>query len=379
MSKWLFLIILTIPRLLYAVDSVSFTIHHLYQSPRALGMGDAFVAIANDTSGFYYNPAGLAHREASDWNFGVITAGTSPDTLDFYNDLKGIQKSDMTETEKQDALIDLLQENYGESYMIKLSLLELIWARPHWGFGFLPANISIEATLHEQIGPAINTTLFADTSLTLGYGNHFDTPNGNLAWGVSGKFVNRGYFSQVVSATELADNSDPVAREDISEGYTVDADAGVLWRPDFLSESMSFAVVARNLFNLGFENSLGLLNKDSPSNPEPLYRVYDIGSAWEFPESSPLAGRVALDLRDIDHPNFNWKKGSHFGVEVDWLPTTWFKNHFRLGLSQTYWTAGYTVELANAVLDFVSYAENVGTYNIAQESRTYLFKLNVNF
>ena len=44
-----------------------------YLSGRALGMGDAFVALSDDYSGIYYNPAGLARLNTPEknWKFSV--------------------------------------------------------------------------------------------------------------------------------------------------------------------------------------------------------------------------------------------------------------------------------------------------------------------
>ncbi|MEI7974158.1 MAG: hypothetical protein WCH11_07310, partial [Bdellovibrio sp.] len=59
----------------------SFTgIHHSYQEARALGMGDAFVAVADDSSALFYNPAGLAWLESGQF-VGSLDFGVSSGVL----------------------------------------------------------------------------------------------------------------------------------------------------------------------------------------------------------------------------------------------------------------------------------------------------------
>ena len=43
-----------------------FHYHNLLIGPRAMGLGGAFGAVADDASGIYYNPAGLAFALSND-------------------------------------------------------------------------------------------------------------------------------------------------------------------------------------------------------------------------------------------------------------------------------------------------------------------------
>src|SRR5438105_3337630 len=98
----------------FAADdtTTSTTIHHLYQSNRALGMGDAFTAVANDYSAIFYNPAGLARRDEGQVNLS-INIGGAPGTYTFYKDMDAIQKSDDSDLQKQTDIAQLIQDNYG--------------------------------------------------------------------------------------------------------------------------------------------------------------------------------------------------------------------------------------------------------------------------
>lgn len=372
-----------------AQDSVSFSIHHLYQSPRALGMGDAFVAVANDYSALFYNPAGLARIEEGQVNLS-INAGASVGLKDFVDEINAIQENDaLDDTQKSTQLYELIQSHYGDTYGVRVAPLEGIWVRPKWGIGFVPADISVEMTPHQHVGPSVDTTVYADSYLAIGYGDDIKSVDfGRLSWGITGKFVNRGWASLALDSTELATGDKVVDKDDLREGYTIDADIGFLWTPELPSEGFwswltltrpTLGLVVRNVAETGFGQSLKLINENKTEAPEKLYRVVDVGTRWEYPTAWLFGGRGTLDVRDIGHPNFNWKKGLHAGLEFDWFMYTWWKGAYRVGFSQGFWTAGISAQLGYFNLDFVSYADDVGTRSTPMENRIYAVKLNMDF
>lgn len=375
-------------------QGISTTIHHQYQSPRAMGMGDAFVAVANDYSAIFYNPAGLARREDGQINLSMSYAAT-PGAKDFYDEYKVIEdNAALSETAKQTQYLELIQRHYGDVYSVRLSPLEAAWVRPNWGVALIPLDVSVEMAMHQQVGPTLNATVFADTTLGLSYADDLKGfSHGRFSWGITGKFVNRGYFSKPISATDLAASDEIVRKEDLLEGYTIDADIGVLWTPELPDEGIwsllrlarpTFGAVVRNVVETGFGQSMKLVNKEKTSTdrPEKLYRVYDLGSRWEYPSAWIFGGRGVLDVRDLGHPDFNWRKGIHAGFEFDWTVATWWKGHYRFGLNGAdfrMWTAGLSAELGIFNLDLVTYANDVGTRNTPIESRVYATRLNLDF
>lgn len=52
-----------------AAPALDFSIHQPYISTRAMGMGNAFTAVADDHSAMFYNPAALARRENGNLHF----------------------------------------------------------------------------------------------------------------------------------------------------------------------------------------------------------------------------------------------------------------------------------------------------------------------
>ncbi len=372
----------------FASDGVSFRIHHQYQSLRALGMGDAFVAVANDYSSIFYNPAGLARRTDGQINLS-FDAGMTPKFIDISKQIQDAQNTTGTESDKQQAIIDVINKNAGSTFGLRFMGPNGIWVRPNWGVAVIPVDLSVQMDLHNQVGPAINTTVYADSTVAYAYAKDFDwIPDSRFSMGVTGKFVNRGYVSKPVTAMEAAVDPNLVKKEDLMEGYTVDADVGALWTPNIPAEGWlswlslarpTFGAVVRNVGELGFAQSLKLINKSKTDAPEKLFRVVDIGTRWEYPTVWIFGGRGTLDVRDIGHPLFSLKKGLHVGFEFDWVVTNWWKGHYNVGLSQGYLTGGVGMQLGIFNLDAVTYSEDVGPYNFPQESRMYMVRLNMDF
>lgn len=368
--------------------AVSTTIHPLYQSARAMGMGDAFTAVADDYSAVMYNPAGLARREDSQMNL-AIGLGASSNFNSTYNQISGIQNGNGSSTDKETDLLNVIQNNYGKTYSARIEPLEAFYVRPKWGIAFIPADVSLEMTMHELVGPSVAATAYADTTLALGYGDDlywFD--HGRLSWGITGKLVNRGFVSKDIDAVDLASSTQVIQKSDLHEGYTVDADIGTLWTPELPNEGLwsvlrlarpTFSGVIRNIAQTGFGHSFHLINNDSSQPPEPLYRTLDLGSHWEYPSMWIFGGRGTLDFRDLGNPELTWRRAVHAGLEFDWTLTSWWKGQYRVGLNDGYWTAGLSAELGIFNLDFVSYANDVGTPNQPIESRLYAVKLNLDF
>ena len=106
-------------------DGVSFTIHHQYESARALGMGDAFVAVANDYSAIFYNPAGLARRTDGEVNLSLDVAG-STSFQKFSKDLEDAQHTGTTDAEKTGCgFWEFLDKTYGKNFFLCAPLLLL--------------------------------------------------------------------------------------------------------------------------------------------------------------------------------------------------------------------------------------------------------------
>lgn len=381
--------ILTLNAPTYAQEGVHTRIHHQYQSLRAMGMGDAFIANANDYSALFYNPAALAKRDSGQLNMS-LEVGASANFPGFYKDIDDLQKKTfVNDTEKYNAYADFLKKYYGNTFFVRTGLFEAIWARPGWAIGFIPLDFTLEYQIHNQAAPALNVRAYADTTLAYGYGADMKgNYGGRLSWGSTLKFINRGYANRQVNALDLVADSKTLKQEDLRDGYTVDADVGFLYTPDIPSEGLfsifqlakpTFGLVGRNLADYGFGQSFKLINKTQVEAPEKLNRVFDVGAKFEYPSFWIFGGRGEVDFRDLGHPNNTLRRSFHLGFEFDWTVTSWWKGHYRVGVNQGYPTAGISALLFVFNLDVATYGEDVGSFDNPKENRVYILKTNLDF
>lgn len=366
---------------------VSYSIHHHYVGPRPLGMGDAFVAVANDYNALFYNPAGLARRDDGEMNL-LMDFEVTTSFFDFAQQVTEAQNTPGTDAQKQAAVLAVLEKQYGRSFGTRGTLFSGILVRPNWGVAVIPADFTTEQTIHT--GPQVNTTLYLDSTVAFGYGDDIRrNVGGRLSWGVTAKAINRGYYSKAIDFIELATDPNMVKSSDMREGFGVDADIGFLYTPTIPQDGLfsafrlarpTFGLVLRNVLETKFTSSMKLLNKEAGSEPpEKMFRVIDVGTKWEYPSFWLFSGRGVMDVRDILHPRFSLRKGLHVGFEFDWTVASWWKGAYRFGLNEGYFTAGASALFSLFSLDLLTYAQDVGTYSNPVENRYYAVRMNINW
>ena len=205
-----------------------------YNSMRALGMGNAFTAVANDYSLIFYNPAGFAKKPYNEVQVSLVGAGVAASTLTFADDIKKAGDTTGTDTDKANAISAALDRYYGKTMGGKVQAAEVFWVRKGWGFAILPLDMNFELTVNRQVGPVIDINLKGDSSFTAGFGSSF---NKEIDWGVSGRFLHRVALDQSITAIDLANNSNIFAEDRFKEGTAVDFDLGLMWTPSWFAKS----------------------------------------------------------------------------------------------------------------------------------------------
>lgn len=371
----------------YGQEGVHTSIHRLYESPRALGMGGAAVAIANDESAIFQNPAGLARFE--EWKFnGALEVGLSADQFLAFTKQLSDAAAIENDNDSFNAIVNILQQNYGKQFSTRLSLLQGIVAAPNWSLAIIPAELTLDMRVHNQGTPALNVRTFLDTTIAYAYAQPFSWPalSGRWSWGVTGKLVNRGYANKQVNALDLSVDPEVFRSSDLRDGTTVDFDLGLMYSPAIPADGMAsvltwarptFGLVVRNVADYGFGNSLNLFNKDDVDAPEKLHRTVDFGTKFELPPWWIFNWRLAADAQDLLHPNYSLRKATHLGAEFDWTMFSRWKGQYRVGVNQGYPTLGASFMLAFFRLDLVTYGEDIGGPNSPRENRMWKIKLNL--
>ncbi len=364
---------------------VDFKIHEEFMSPRAMGMGGAFSAVADDHSALFFNPAGLARRTDGRMNLYLIKAEVGGDL----NTLQAALNENSEKENPADAIGDLLASLYGTTYHTRVAPLGGFWVRPNWGVALLPADFSSDIYIRQQLGPQVNLVVHGDTTFIFGWGQDFDWfgPH-QFSLGASLKALHRFYYEGSYMTVDLASNTDLIRPSDMSEGLAVDTDIGTLFTPELPAHGIfswlhyakpTFSFVVRNALDYGYVANFHLASPESSSPPN-LGRRIDIGSAWDYPPFWKLfRARGTMDIRNIGHKNWSFIKGFHLGAELQWEVTDWFKGGYTVGLNQGYLTAGFIGHFLWFHLDLVTYGEEVGTSAVRDENRIYALKMSMDF
>ncbi len=350
-------------------------IRNQFQDTRAMGMGHAFIAVANDNTAIFYNPAGLSQLTEGESNW-FIKADADPDIQNFYKELGKAQDS----ADNVQAISDLIERNYGNHYSFRAPSLGWLWARPNWGLAFIPTDLSIDMGLNRAVGPSVGLTAIQDS--TLAYSRNWKINKwhnkGSFNVGVTAKAIYRMNIDEIVDVASLALNDEIFDEAMAKEGLTIDADVGFLWKGPWQEYNPSAGFVIRNIADYGYFSNLNLIG-DQSGKPEKLHRVIDLGYAMDLPDWWVWSSKLAFDVRNILHPNWNLQKGVHLGVEFMWEVTSWFRGGWRAGLNQGYWTAGFTGEFGIFRLDLASYGEEIGIEDLKKENRRFMTTMSLDF
>lgn len=358
-------------------------IHQNYISPRAMGMGNAFTAMADDYNVLYYNPGGLAFLKKGDLNIKLEASGT-PGMMSFYNDLNTAKNK--PEPENIPAITAVFEQYYGSEYNFRPVLGGTrVW--PGSGLGIIPMDLSLDLGIHRNLGPTLSVEGYQDSTIAYGKGTLIDydkADNGDLGEfgvGVTGKLVYREYVGKALPAPEFAINPEYFSAKDADEGMATDIDVGLLWElpsKEYVYFQPYLSAVVRNVIDYGFKTNMHLVDANTGEPPK-LGRRLDLGSRLQGKKFWNLIPSFNLDIKDIGHDYWTWMKGLHVGAEVLWDISWWLRGGYRIGLNQGYFTAGVSFTFVWFQMDIATWGEEMGTTNALKQNRRWALSLSLDF
>ena len=331
-------------------------IRRQYHSVRALGMGNAALALSYDESALFYNPAGLANVKTFIFQLPIEVV---------YNSEASKQSSNITSLiTKKKSLADVLSGLKGKDIYFRTLLdfdsqfgaggyapnyaLAIPFGDRNSGFT-LAAFYGGEQTIRfgvSSAGTQLTTESRRDHSLNLGLG--FPLAQGKWLLGVTAQQIERcDKPSDNISVGKVTNLTDAIcASADLRKGQALHA--GIQRRVAMLGGlRITWALTAHNIGTLKFSR------KSGETNPVDVPPEYGFGLSLQ-PKLGPIRWLIAADLRDLTktHPDDTscktnssyscWKKRMHLGAELGFFTIDESSSviAFRYGFNQGYPTKG---------------------------------------
>ncbi len=332
---------------------------HIRQSIRALGMGNAFVAVANDENALYYNPAGLHYIQQHIFEILTFNATVNKNLIDVGNESSDDQSS---------AIGNLVGKKlYAEANLGLLSI-----NGPGWGYSVFGSYV-FDAKIRNQAVPYLELKSYLQYGAIGGMAiSFFDE---TLAVGANYKIISRNGVGKDLHIVDFLDDDFADELEDEFSTQTgVSPDLGMTYKFDaFYNWEPKVALVVRNIGGMDF-GSTGEI---------PM--TVDLGFATES-EFGGLDVILALDMIDLAQEATVYKsfqRNLKMGIEIGiWKRTN--SHHtlsFRAGRNGPYSTLGFSFNIPYfpMKLDYASWSEEVGNVAGDIEDKRQALQFSFNF
>jgi len=366
----------------YAQESTIRQYPYLYKSPRAMGMGGAYVAIGGRTDTLFYNPAGLSTMPEKNWEVNLlgISAEVGKNVMDFVKDMgdafdTGDLDGDGDEGDDQlRAVNDVLAKYRGKNLHLGIADWSSLgrnqgsWAFAVGGVG----TLRLDAMTHQGFGPEGFLEINADATGGGLLGFSFRLME-DLYGGVGIKALHRESLVHSFTARELVEKQDSledyITEELRKSGDAVGFDVGLIYKfaqDFFLKPRVGLSVMNIGDLKFGDAGKIPMtVNLGVAINPD--IPVFD----------SLVVGLDYVDLFNNYEEDKDIGKRLRLGGELYLIDRKLLSLGLRAGLYQGYPTFGADLRLLLFTVSYVTYAEEVGAYAGQDEDRRHLVFLNI--
>lgn len=326
----------------------------LYRGTRAMAMGNAFVAVADDEQAIFYNPAGLAGIERSTFHYGVLDMTLSTETYDSIA-----------------AAMTAMSDMSGDT--LNFIMGRNIYARGQFSQQLVMPNLGFATIIDRQVGlrasnkamPQIELGYQLTNGFQLAYGvslNRSRMKKFDLRVGVGAKMLyRRGGFKVLPMSEIFSIGTETISRNtgNFSRGFGFDLGTQYLLHLNTRT-TFSAGMVYTDLGDTTFADA----------NSSPIEGNLAAGLALTY-KIARIRATVAYDqhrlLDDID-----WRKKNHVGFELG-LPII----SLYAGLNQVKFTYGVAADVWLFRLTAATYTEEVGTYAYDNPEARWMLKLGL--
>jgi hypothetical protein len=337
--------------LFFAARAFAWETSTLNSSVRALGMGDAYTALADDESSFFYNPAGLARVRGLNLRIFDVDAGVSG--VSAYNKIRDIQGGSGS------TLADSISGLYGEHVWTGVGG-DSFFTMPMFGFGVYD-HAGALMQVNNPVYPQMHTKVINDYGYVMGVG----VPAGLLHMGMDLKYIKRMGTDTILGPAAVADLQSSNITSQFTGwgvGYGADLGANVVIPAPFFRAVLSAAW--KNVGGITFKSANGT---DIPSEPNNI----TLGAGLKF-DTPLLSVAPAVDVNYLNDGNLQLTRKINFGVEIG-LPLI----DLRGGFHEGYYTAGLGVNMGLFRVDAATYGVELGAYPGQSEDRRYVLQFTM--
>jgi len=333
---------------------------HLRQSVRALGMGGAFVAVANDEYTLFYNPAGL--QSVQQTIVEILTASAT--TNSNLQDLSEVDASDTTAT-----FGDLV----GQNIYTEINLGAMSITTPGWGYSAF-GNLLFNSIINNPTVPYFEVKAYVQYGYVGGAALSF--MDEMLDVGLAIKSITRMGTTKTVHIFDLLDDDfNETLEDDFTESNIITYDLGATYHFDQVPNVNARAsVVIRNIGEMDF-GAAGMI---------PM--TIDVAASADT-EISGMDLLVAMDYVDLTNEltdNVSYLRNLKLGAEVGIFKRS--NGHhalsLRMGLNAShYLSAGFSINPPYVPLkiDYATWSEEIGFLAGKIEDKRQSVNVSINF
>lgn len=352
---------------LQAADELKWT----HYGVRPLGMGNAFVAVADDFNALFYNPAGLARLNT--WSLELInpSVGISTNTISAISDVQGLMNGSTDATGKSavNTALDVFKTLEGKNQYMNIG-----WT-PHLifpGFGLgIGMDVGGSIMIHHQVSADVDAGVSAIIPLT--YAKNMLEDRLSLGASIKGVFtsgVDREFsvadLTAFTKSSDSTSSSDKNLKDYVVGGKGVGVDVGMLFTPVKTMEP-TLGVSVMDIGGTPYKAA-----DEKLGTPKTRQPTVNTGFSMKPYQSNGSYLLATVDAQAINRP-IHYSKKLNFGSEYGLGKVL----KLQAGLHQGELSGGVQLDAWLIILRFATYAEQIGPTAGELSDRRYVAQLKM--